>query len=535
MPARRILSAAPSEPPAWQRLVMALSSDLSSHADGRKFVNAGSRGCGCTVGQRHVLHLASKLRHPNTATKRLMSSQGVIGYGITGTNAIGLSMSLKLDQGDVLHNGRYEVLQHVRYAQDKEVYLAHDNVFDCQVSLDVFSNKATMPNGLRVSAWEARVLHKLGDHPNIASVQDYWEEGGAAIMATRYLPGKRLEDLIASLRETDEILAVQRILQLSVELADGLTYIHQRGLLYRDLQPHNILFDERGTPRLVDFDTAVSVDDHEMADVPVPAVMNYMAPELIYGEDADERADLYSLGATLYEMCDGHPPFIGTREEVLAAVPSEPPPLQRDDLPAALRDLVASLLAPDRNKRPASAAEVKEELIRLRAARENLDRLLASDVGTVLRPALAAYLMADASALTETPSAVSLQDDHRYLMLAVRELAETDYRRAVIDAATAAEMAIRWAISNHLQQKGWSLRDIDQTIRYANGFDELFARYRSLTPSDKPPISQNEVRAGLARVRNNAAHEGRIPSARKAIRAVEIALELVNGAHPLNG
>jgi serine/threonine protein kinase len=298
-------------------------------------------------------------------------------------------MSLKLDPGDVLRNGRYEVLEHMRSPQDKEVYLAYDNIFDCQVSIDVFSSKTAMPNGMRVSAWEARVLHKLGEHPNIAKVQDYWEEGGAAIMATRYLPGNRLEDLIASLREKDEFLPAQRILQLSVELADGLAYIHQCRLLYRDLQPHNILFDEGGTPRLVDFDTAVSVDDRDTIDVSVQGVINYMAPELIYGDDADEKADLYSLGATLYEMCDGQPPFVGTREEVLAAVPADPPPLRRDDLPAGLGDLIASLLAPDRDQRPASALEVKERLIALRAARDNLDRLLASNVGAVLKPALA--------------------------------------------------------------------------------------------------------------------------------------------------
>jgi hypothetical protein len=146
---------------------------------------------------------------------------------------------------------------------------------------------------------------------------------------------------------------------------------------------------------------------------------------------------------------------------------------------------------------------------------------------------LATYLLADADALTESPSSVSLQDDHRYLMLAVRELAETDYRRAVIDAATAAEIALRWAISNCLQRKGWSLHDIDRTIRCANGFGELFANYTKLVLGRLPPVSQNDVMAGLAQVRNHAAHEGRIPSASKAIRAVEVAYHLVSTAHPV--
>jgi serine/threonine protein kinase len=444
------------------------------------------------------------------------------------------SMSIKLEEGDILRNGQYSVQRHMRSAPDKEVYLAYDDVFDCQVTLDVFSNKARMPSGLRASAWEARVLRKLGDHPNIARVYDYWDEGGAAIMATRYLPGGRLEDIIASLLEVGKVLPIQRILQLSVELADGLAYIHQCGLLYRDLQPHNVLFDEWGTPRLVDFDTAVSTEDRDTMEVPNQAVINYMAPELIYGEDADERADLYSLGATLYEMCEGHLPFIGTREEVLAVVPAPPPPLQRDDVPAGLRGLIIRLLAPDRDERPASATEVKARLMHLRAARDNLDRLLASNVGTTLKPILEAYLNADSGLPTEAASAVSLPDDHGYLKQAIIALAETDYRRAVIDAATATEVALRRAIYDHLRQRGWTARDISETMRDANGLDGLFARYTSLGSSRKVPVSSGDIRVDLAKVRNDAAHEGRIPPASKAIRAVEIAHHLVNTANPQN-
>jgi serine/threonine protein kinase len=353
-------------------------------------------------------------------------------------------------------------------------------------------------------------------------------------MATRYLPGGRLEDLIARSRDAGEALAVQRILQLSTELADGLAYIHRCRLLYRDLQPHNVLFDEWGTPRLVDFDTAVELDDRDMRNLSDRSVINYMAPELIYGQGADERADLYSLGASIYEMCEGRPPFAETREQILAVPRAESPSLERDDLPAGLRDLVLSLLAPDRDQRPASAAEVGSRLISLRTARDNLDRLLASNVGTVLKAPLEAYLDADSGAL-QSPPAVVLPDDHRYLMQAIVALAETDYRRAVIDAATATEMALRSAISDHLRRRSWSSRDIEQTIWDAHGLDGLFARYSSFGFGRRLPVSCSNIRVDLAKVRNDAAHAGRIPSAKKAIRAVEVAHALVNAAHPFNG
>jgi serine/threonine protein kinase len=119
----------------------------------------------------------------------------------------------------------------------------------------------------------------------------------------------------------------------------------------------------------VDFDTAVSLDNGEMSDLSHRAVIDYMAPELADGGDADERADIYSLGATIYDMCSGHPPFGGTRAEILAVHRAGPPPsLERGDLPKALRDLVFCLLAPEREQRPASAAGVVVRLQGIRVA-----------------------------------------------------------------------------------------------------------------------------------------------------------------------
>ena len=182
-----------------------------------------------------------------------------------------------------------------------------------------------MPNGLTVSAWEARVLGQLGDHPNIATVRDHWEEDETAVMVSRYLSGGTLRDRIACSQESGEGLPVDSILRLATEIASGLAHIHGRRILYRDLQPRNVLFDEWDTVHLVDFDTAVSLDDRDMSDLSHRPVIDYMAPELTDGGSADERADLYSLGATIYEMCRGRPPFTGTRAEILAARRAGPP------------------------------------------------------------------------------------------------------------------------------------------------------------------------------------------------------------------
>ena len=278
-------------------------------------------------------------------------------------------MVMKIQAGDILR-GRYEIQRLLRPAPDKGIYLAHDRVLDRPVVVDIFANNTIMPNGLTVSAWEARVLGKLDDHPNIATAQDYWEEGETAVMVSRYFSGGTLLDRIAGSRESGTGLPVEDILRIAVEIASGLEHIHARRILYRDLQPRNVLFDEWGTVHLVDFDTAVWLDDQQMSDLSHRLVIEHMAPELTDGSSADERADLYSLGATIYEMCQGRPPFTGTRTEILAARrASVPPPLDRGDLPGALKDLVFCLLAAECDQRPASAAEVLKRLEDLRVAR----------------------------------------------------------------------------------------------------------------------------------------------------------------------
>ncbi len=300
--------------------------------------------------------------------------------------------SSELRPGDVLRDGRYEIKQLLRSAPDKNVYVAQDRALACPVAIDVFSNNnSILPNGLTVSAWEARVLGQLGNHPNIANAHDYWEEGKTAVMVTRYLAGGTLADLIAGSQQSGVGSRAERIMQLSTEIARGLEHIHGRRILYLDLQPRNVLLDEWGVVHLVDFDTAVSLDEHDTSDLWQRPMIVYTAPEVTDGGIAEERADLYSLGATMYEMAAGHPPFAGTREEILAARRAGPPPsLHRDDLPEALRDLIFSLLAPEPEQRPASAAEVIERLEGIRAARAEIERLLTSDETTTLefKPAL---------------------------------------------------------------------------------------------------------------------------------------------------
>jgi serine/threonine-protein kinase PknG len=188
-----------------------------------------------------------------------------------------LLMDDVLEPGVLLRDGRYEILKLLRTPSNKKIYLARDRVVGHQVALDVFSNNWVMSTGMTVREWEAQVLAQLGDHPNIATVLDHWEDDQIAAMVTRYLTGGNLTDLIElSKRKSGDGLAIEDIFRLSTELAYGLAYIHSRGILYCDLQPRNVLFDEWGTLHLVDFDTAVVLGERHMIDLSHQQVFNYI-------------------------------------------------------------------------------------------------------------------------------------------------------------------------------------------------------------------------------------------------------------------
>jgi serine/threonine protein kinase len=290
-------------------------------------------------------------------------------------------MAKTLNTGDAVRNGRYVVERSLGGGAHKQVYLARDREFDLLVALDVFADCPTADGSANPSAWEARVLAKLGDHRNIGSILDRWDEGGASFMVSRYLPGGTLSDRI-SVRDDEHVggLSADEIIRCAFGIASGLSHIHKHGLLYRDLQPKNVLFDESGTVRLVDFDTACASADANMTDLSYRQVVAYAAPEQLEGRRVDERADLYSFGATMYEMCCGEPPFAGDRAQILEAHGGGGVvKLDRDDLPDGLRRLVLSLLATDPARRPESADAVAAALDRLRSERADLESLLADD------------------------------------------------------------------------------------------------------------------------------------------------------------
>jgi len=252
----------------------------------------------------------------------------------------------KLELGSVFA-GRYEVEEKLGDGDRKRTYLAHDTKLDRQVAISLVKPEAVLadPEG---TEREARVLGRIGNHPNIVSLYDFEidGDGSAEYMIFEYLGGGTLTEYLkqAGQQSLDDVLRFGR------QLCRGLSHLHGQGLIHRDVSPNNVWLDERHVAHLGDFDSAITTIG---TDIPRPITTGaYAAPEELHGGSLDERSDLYSLGGVLHVIATG-----GRWPGDLSLLGS-----QRPDLLLALGDLIASLLSDSPDDRPLSAASV---LVRL--------------------------------------------------------------------------------------------------------------------------------------------------------------------------
>lgn len=203
---------------------------------------------------------------------------------------------------------------------------------------------------------EAEVLARLR-HPHIVQVHAADLDGTTPYLVQDYLPGGTLQE---RLREGP--LPIEEAIALTETLAGALEHAHQQGVLHRDLKPLNVLFDDRGAPRLVDFGLALRLAEQQRLTQTGAALgtPGFLAPEQARGEhDVDARTDVYGLAATLYALLVGHPPFTGQGLGGLAEVAHDLAPALRrgrPDAPAWLEAVVAKALAKRPQDRFPSAA-----------------------------------------------------------------------------------------------------------------------------------------------------------------------------------
>ncbi len=258
--------------------------------------------------------------------------------------------------------GHYKVTARLGAGGMGEVFLALDSKLDRKVALK-FLPAAMWNDGEAKQRLirEAKAASKL-DHPNVVTIHGIEESDERLFIIMAHVAGTTLDKYLANgSYSTDDLIA------LALQITDGLQHAHEAGVIHRDLKPGNILVDDKGRVRVLDFGLArmrgTSRLTHAGSTV---GTLAYSPPELIQGNDAEPSSDIYSFGVVLYQMLSGHLPFETDHEAALlySILRDEPRPLTDYDaaIPAKLQALVMRCLEKRPDKRYASCVMLSNEL-----------------------------------------------------------------------------------------------------------------------------------------------------------------------------
>ena len=269
-------------------------------------------------------------------------------------------------------DGRYLVERKLGEGGKGIVFLCQDTTLGRKVAIKLIKEEVMDPDSLARFQREVQAMGQLV-HPNVVTIHDVGQEGGRHFLVLELMEGGDVEHLIQG--SPDGRLDTATAVRVGSDMARGLAHAHSNGILHRDIKPGNAWLTGDGVAKLGDFGLAYLGGGTRLtrAGMMVGTVA-YMAPEVALGRTADERSDLYMLGASLYEMVTGRVPFQGDDpvRVIFSHINDMPlsPRRLAPDLPPALETLITRLLSKDPEQRPENAAAV-------------LDALESIDVGAI--------------------------------------------------------------------------------------------------------------------------------------------------------
>ena len=284
--------------------------------------------------------------------------------------------------------GSYEILSLLGAGGMGEVYLARDVRLDRQIALKLLPAQFTQfPDQVERFEREARAASAL-NHPNIITIHDIGQEGDTHFIATEFVQGNTLREIIAKGK-----IKLRDGLSVAIQIASALAAAHSAGIVHRDIKPENVMSRPDGLVKLLDFGLAKPIksetttgnlqnpatagaqadtrptDPGQTDPAMMMGTLAYLSPEQARMEKVDRRTDVFSLGIVIYEMATGAQPFRGDNPSaILTAIQNQPPaPIMALDaeLPAELERILQRALEKDRAARYQTAAELRDDLQRL--------------------------------------------------------------------------------------------------------------------------------------------------------------------------
>ncbi len=262
--------------------------------------------------------------------------------------------------------GVYEISGFLAAGGMGQVYRARHTVLDRQVAIKIVNGQHSDEIAKRRLIREAQHASSLS-HPHICTIYEVGEANGMPFIVMKFVDGRSLKDIVRA-----DLPALEQSLRYGIQVADALHHAHEQGVVHRDLKSSNIVIDAQGRPIVLDFGLAKRLhrptedlrDDSTVTGFDALAgTLSHMAPEVLRGDRADARSDVWSLGVLLFELTSGELPFSGrTQFETTSAILNQPPRWTSVDIPLSLRLVVERCLAKNPNTRYQRASEVRDAL-----------------------------------------------------------------------------------------------------------------------------------------------------------------------------
>ena len=296
---------------------------------------------------------------------------------------------------NTLFDGRYRIVRKLGSGGMADVYLAEDEELGRRVAVKILNDRHANDESF-VERFRREAKNAAGlTHPNIVSIYDRGEAEGTYYIAMEYLDGRSLKELVVARGP----LPIGDAIEFTRQVLGALRFAHRKGVVHRDIKPHNVMADADGRLKVTDFGIARAGVSQMTEAGSIIGTAQYLSPEQARGAAVDQRSDLYSVGILLYEMLTGTVPFTGSSPVEIAmkhlSDTPRPPSVQRPEIPPDLDMVVLRALAKNPDDRFQTAEEVDAELDRV-----------AQGVGVTAETADAATAVLSGTMLSNAPTAV---------------------------------------------------------------------------------------------------------------------------------
>ena len=268
---------------------------------------------------------------------------------------------------NTLFDGRYRVMRKLGAGGMADVYLAEDEELGRRVAIKILNDRHANDESF-VERFRREAKNAAGlSHPNIVSIYDRGEAEGTYYIAMEYLDGRTLKELLIARGPMPIADAIHHTRQI----LNALRFAHKKGVVHRDIKPHNVMVDGDGRLKVTDFGIARAGASQMTEAGAIVGTAQYLSPEQARGAAVDQRSDLYSIGVVLYEMVTGSVPFTGDSPVEIAmkhlSDTPRPPSTIRPEIPPDLDMVVLRALAKNPDDRFQTAEEMDAELAHIAA------------------------------------------------------------------------------------------------------------------------------------------------------------------------